>query len=89
MDECKLSLFKYVWKIVFVSAKIVYVGSVMTCAHILIIWPSSSSRPPVHVCFGCNKALYSSYITIGGMVKVEFGIFVRNFFFFFLSFSLD
>ena len=58
----------------------IYVGSVMTCAHILILWPSSLSMPPVHVCFGCNKELYSSYIAIGGMVKVEYDIFDSQFF---------
>ena len=47
----------------------------MTCAHILIILPSRSSRPRVPVCFSCNRALYTSYIAIGGIVKVEFDIF--------------
>ena len=47
----------------------------MTCADILIILPSRSSRPRVPVCFSCNRALYTSYIAIGGIVKVEFDIF--------------
>ena len=47
----------------------------MICAHILIIVPSKSSRPRVPVCFSSNRALYTSYIAIGGIVKVEFDIF--------------
>ena len=46
----------------------------MTCVHILIILPSRSSKPRVPVCFSCNKALYTSYIATGGMVKVGFDI---------------
>ena len=52
--------------------------SVMTCAHILIILPSRSSRPQVPVCFSCNRALYTSYIATGGIIKVEFDILIHK-----------
>ena len=56
----------------------------------LIILPSRSSRPQVPVCFIYNKALYTSYIAIGGMVKVDFDIFdSQNRFKKLKSFSFD
>ena len=47
----------------------------MTCADILIILTSRSSRPRVPVCFSCNRALYTSYIATGGIVNVKVDIF--------------
>ena len=47
----------------------------MTCADILINLTSRSSRPRVPVCFSRNREFYTSYIAIGGIVKVEFDIF--------------
>ena len=41
----------------------------------LIILPSISSRPRVPVS-SAKKALYTSHIVAGGMVKVEFDIFI-------------
>ena len=61
----------------FCLCKIIYVGNSLSydvCRH-LNNFASRSSRPRVPVCFSCNRALYTSYIAIGGIVKVEFDIF--------------
>ena len=72
MNGYNLSLVECFWKIVVPYAKIVYVGNGV--ALILIVLPSRPFRPRVRICFSRNKVLYTSYITIDGMVKVDFDI---------------
>ena len=50
----------------------------ITGAQTLLILPHRSSRPRVPVCFSCNKALYTSYTVTGGMVRVDFEVFVSQ-----------
>ena len=76
MNGYNLSLVECFWKIVVPYAKIVYVGNSISydVSFILIVLPSRPFRPRVRICFSRNKVLYTSYITIDGMVKVDFDI---------------